>query len=230
MKTIAGITFCADVAEILAGRRSALLVVDMQNDFCSPDGHFARNGKDVAAIAAIVPNITGLLAAARAHDVPVLFAQQTTLPGLASDSPAWLYFKTRDGKSPDYAIDGTWGQEIVPDIPIQAGDVVVKKHRPSAFVRTDLDERLRAKNIEAVVIAGCITQGCVQATATDASYRDYYVVIAEDCVQSTSQELHENALRFLRSRYDVVPSAEITTYWDRRARLGADARRTEARR
>ncbi|HVA86101.1 MAG TPA: cysteine hydrolase [Candidatus Saccharimonadales bacterium] len=213
MRTIADIPFCADVEEILVERRSALLIVDMQNDFCTTEGHFDRNGKDIKAIRSIVPKVVRLLAAARDHHVPVLFAKQTTMPNLASDSPAWLYFKTRDGKSPDYTIDGTWGQDIISDLTVRSDDVVLKKFRPSAFHRTDLAASLNARKIEALVIAGCITQGCVQATATDASYNDYYVVIAEDCVQSTSQAFHENALQFLRSRYDVISSAAIHGYW-----------------
>jgi nicotinamidase-related amidase len=229
MRTIADITFCVDVEEILVERRSALLIVDMQNDFCTPGGHFERNGKDIGAIREIVPNVTRLLATARAHDIPVLFAKQTTLPGHASDSAAWLYFKTRDGKTPDYAMDGTWGQEIITDLTVQSGDVVVKKFRPSAFFDTDLAELLRNRGVEALVLAGCITQGCVQATATDASYHDFYVVIAEDCVQSTSQAMHENALQFLRSRYDVVSSAAIGGWWDRRSNRSAASSHEAAR-
>lgn len=213
MKTVAGITCFDQLDEILNPAHTGLVIVDMQNDFCDPAGHFACNGKDVSRIGEVIPRIARLIGHARAAKVPVFFIQQTTLAGHASDSPAWMYFKTRDGKTPDYTYQGTWGEEIVPALAPAAGDPVVRKLRPSAFLNTTLDVLLRNHGICSVVVAGCITQGCVQATMMDASFHDYYAVLAEDCVQSTNQELHENALRFLRSRYDTVDCESIARFW-----------------
>jgi len=215
MREISGVQFYDTLEEILQPSHCALLVVDMQNDFCSPDGHFARNAKDVHAIASIIPGIGRLIEVARLAGVPVVYIQQTTLGDYASDSPAWMYFKTRDGKSPDYTMDGSWGQQIVAELTPRADELLIKKHRPSAFHLTNLDLVLRNRRVQTVVITGCLTQGCVQATATDASFHDYYTVIVDDCVQSTSQEMHQNALRFLRSRYDVLSSAEVAGIWFR---------------
>ena len=185
----------------------------MQNDFCSPGGHFARNGKDVSAVRAVIPRISELLSAARRAGVLVLFTKQSTLPNLASDSPAWLYFKTRDGKAPDYTVAGSPGEQIVQELQPLEAEMVVRKFRPTAFLGTELDLLLRNHQIQTVAVAGCLTQGCVQATALDASFHDYYTVVIEDCVQSTSQEQHENALRFLRSRYDVLPRDAVASIW-----------------
>lgn len=215
MKSVMGLTCYSTLMEILAPEHTALLVVDAQNDFISPSGHFDRHGKDVVAMGRMLPRLRHLLEGARQRGIFRVFVQQTTLQGLNSDSPAWLYFKTRDGKSPDYTMDGTWGQEIVPELRPLPGEVIVRKFRPSAFLGTALHAILRHRGVKTVTIAGVITQGCVLATALEASFRDYYTVIAEDCVQSPSQEQHENALRFLRSRYDVVPHAEILQYWER---------------
>jgi ureidoacrylate peracid hydrolase len=213
MREVAGIAFYDELDEILAPAHTALLIVDMQNDFVSPDGHFARNGKEVGRIARIIPGLVRIVDVARAAGVVVIFTRQTTLPGLASDSPAWVYFKTRDGKSPDYTMAGSWGAELIPELDPPAGTVVIEKHRPSAFLGTDLDATLRARGIESIVVAGCVTQGCVQATVTDGSYHDYYAVVVEDGVESTSSEQHENALRFLRSRYDVVAVDRLIAAW-----------------
>jgi ureidoacrylate peracid hydrolase len=213
MKEVAGITFYDQLAEIVSPSRTALLIVDMQNDFVSPEGHFARNGKDVGRIAAIVPKLRLIIEAAHTAGVLVIFTRQTTLPGLASDSPAWVYFKTRDGKGPDYTMSGSWGAEFIPELDLPEGTIVIEKHRPSAFLGTDLDATLRAHDIESIVVAGCITQGCVQATVTDGSYHDYYAVVVGDAVESTSGEQHENALRFLSSRYDVVPVDVLIATW-----------------
>ena len=216
MKAIQGISFYDRLEEIVDPAHTALLVVDMQNDFCAPDGHFARHGRDVARVARIVPGIRRLLASARAAGMVIVYTRQTTLPDAASDTPAWTYFKTRDGKSPDYTIRGTWGAEFIDSLLPEDDVVIVEKHRPSAFHRTDLDQVLRGHGVETVVVSGCITQGCVQATATDASYHDYYAVVVEDCVESPSAQLHENALTFLRSRYDVVPAESLIRVWDPR--------------
>jgi nicotinamidase-related amidase len=213
VRTIGGLQFYESRDELLDRSRLALLVVDMQNDFCSPQGHFARHGRAVDGVRSIIPSISRLLACARSAALPVLHTQQTTATGLASDSPAWLYFKTRDGKSPDYTMEGTWGQQFVPELAPLNGEPVVQKFRPSAFLHTRLEALLRERGVETVAIAGCLTQGCVQATAMDASFHDFYVVVLEDCVQSTNQEQHLNALRFLRSRYDVVPSERLTRRW-----------------
>ena len=213
MRELGGVSFFDRVEEILDPRHTALVVVDMQQDFCSPEGHFARAGRDVSRIAAIVPAIANLVGTARSLGVPVVHIMQTTLANHASDSPAWMYFKTRDGKAPNYTMDGSWGQEIVPELAPDPGEPVVKKHRPSAFYLTDLDLILRNRGIATVAICGCITQGCVQATTMDASFHDYYSVLIKDCVQSTNQELHENALKFLGSRYDLVTSEELARIW-----------------
>jgi ureidoacrylate peracid hydrolase len=213
MREIGGMRFYDRLEEILDPAHCALLVVDMQNDFCSPIGHFAQHGKSVAGVQSIIQPIARLLGDARDRGIPVLHTQQTTALGLASDTPAWLYFKTRDGKSPDYTLDGSWGQQFVAELQPLADEAVIRKFRPSAFLGTELEQRLRAHGTETVVIAGCLTQGCVMATAMDASFHDFYAVVVEDCVQSTSSEQHENALRFLRSRYDVLTASEVIQTW-----------------
>jgi nicotinamidase-related amidase len=222
VKRVNGVPVFDGLDEILDPRHTALLVVDVQNDMCRPDGWMAQAGRDVSAILAAVPGMARLAAAARECGVTVVLIEQTTLPDNASDSPAWLYFKTRDGRRrTDYTLDGSWGQQTLEEI--GPGDLVVRKHRPSAFHATQLDLLLRARGVRSVAVCGTITQGCVQATVMDASFHDYYVVVAGDAVQSFSAALHENALTFLRSRYDVADSAEIVASWRRQAIGGAAA-------
>lgn len=224
MKRINGVPVYDGLGEILDPRHTALLVVDVQNDMCRSDGWMARQGRDVGAIQAAVPRIAQLVAAARECGVTVVLIEQTTLSDNASDSPAWLYFKTRDGRRrTDYTLDGSWGQQTLEEIGRAPGDLVVRKHRPSAFHATTLDLLLRARGVESVAVCGTITQGCVQATVMDASFHDYYVVVAGDAVQSFSQELHANALTFLRSRYDVADGTEIAARWRGQAAGGAAA-------
>jgi nicotinamidase-related amidase len=214
MKTVNGIQVWDTLAEILSPRHTALLVVDVQNDCVRPDGWFARNGKDVTGIQPVLPSIVELVGAARDCGVYVVFIEQTTLPEGASDSPAWLYFKTRDGRTrTDYTLDGSWGQRTIDELAVRPEEPRVRKYRPSGFHGTALDKLLRNRGIRSVVTCGVVTQGCVQATTMDASFHDYYTVVAADCVGSYSRPLHDNAMAFLGSRYDTVDLASLREIW-----------------
>ena len=216
MKTVNGVEIYSTVEEILDRSHCALLVVDVQNDLVRSDGWFPQNGKPVDHIQRVLPNVVELVDAARETDVPIFFIEQTTMPNNASDSKAWLYFKTRDGRTrTDYNMDGSWGQQTVDELKVQPHEIRVRKFRPSAFLGTSLEAMLRARGIESVLVCGTVTQGCVQATVTDASFHDFYTVFAHDCVGSTNEALHENALVFLKSRYDSVDVTAVRRIWTR---------------
>jgi nicotinamidase-related amidase len=89
----------------------------------------------------------------------------------------------------------------------------MQKFRFSAFTKTPLDLLLQASDIKTVIIAGVVTQGCVEATTRDASYHDYFTVVIEDCVASTSRDLHEASLKYMASRYDILTSVELLSLW-----------------
>jgi len=214
MRTIQGIAVLDTLAELVDPRHSAVLVVDMQNDFCHPEGHFPKNGKDVSAITASVPALVDFVRAAQARGVMVVFIQQLTLPNGLSDSPAWLRFKCRDGKTPDYTLKGSWGAQFVEGLAPGPRDVVVEKFRPDAFFRTPLDGILRARGIQSVVAVGNSTEGCVESTLRSASYHDYYVVAVMDLITSTNAVLHEGSQRFVRARYPFATAAEVRATWD----------------
>jgi nicotinamidase-related amidase len=213
MKTVFNKTCYDSISEIVQPGHTALVVVDVQNDFCHPEGHFARHGKDISQILETLPAIINLVAEVQRLGILVVWIQQTTLAGGLSDSPAWLYFKTRDGKSPDYTLDGSWGQQFVEGLTPRPSEPLVKKHRSSAFVRTNLDKILRVNGIETVIVCGVVTQGCVESTVRDASFYDYYVVLVEDCVATTSHQLHEASLLVMKSRYDVVAAEALISFW-----------------
>lgn len=94
----------ADLGKILDPRHTALLMIDMQNDFCDKEGKFAQAGRDASDVIRIVPRCKELLESARSANVMVVHIQQSTLPGQQSDNGGWLAFKTRDGKAPTYAL------------------------------------------------------------------------------------------------------------------------------
>lgn len=214
MRTVNGVKVLDVLEEIVNPAHTALLVVDVQNDCVRPDGWFARNGKDVSHIQQILSRIIRLVESARAAGILVVFTEQTTLPENLSDPPAWLHFKTRDGRTrTDYTLEGSWGQQTIEELAVSPRDIRLPKFRPSAFHGTALDKILRSRGIQSVVTCGVVTQGCVQATTMDASFHDYYTVFVKDCVSSYDSGLHANAVTFLASRYEAADSARLESIW-----------------
>jgi nicotinamidase-related amidase len=103
----------------------------------------------------------------------------------------------------------------------RTGDLVVKKYRSSGFWGTNLDMLLRSNGILSLVVTGCTTEGCVESTARDALFNDYYVVIAEDCVASDDPQQHAASLLLMRHRFDVVESEQILRIWSEPENSGA---------
>ena len=206
----------SSLAEKLAPSRAALIVVDMCNDFLSPEGKtVTRSGRPIAAAQAVIPRIGRLLDAARASGVEVCFVQHTTLRDGASDSRPWLEARARATYSvPDLCLDGSWGQEIVPELAPRAGEHIVKKVRYSGFTSGELDTLLRGRRRDTVVCCGVSTNVCVEATARHAFELDYYVVLADDACASWDRTLHEASLATARHRYaEVATVDEITAAW-----------------
>ncbi|NMC32000.1 MAG: cysteine hydrolase [Veillonellaceae bacterium] len=202
-----------DIKDILAPEHTALIVVDMQIDFCAEDGLFARAGRDISSVRKIIPNIKRLVEIARTSGAMVVFLQQVTLPGGKSDNDAWLGFKTRDGKSAEYARLGSQGCEMVAELAPLPEEVVVQKFRPSGFHGTFLDQILRANGIRSVLITGTTTEGCVMSTVLDASFHDYYTCVVSDGVASSVANMQETALAFLKTRYKILSTEEVVNLW-----------------
>jgi nicotinamidase-related amidase len=186
----------------------------MQNDFVAAEGQFARSGIDVSPIRRIVPGIIECIRMARRSGVMVIHLQNTTLREARSESPAWLRFKSRvTGAVPEYTLEGSWGHQYYEGLEPQKGEPVIQKLRPSAFVNSSLDQVLRSNGINSLVLTGCITNGCVLATALHGAYMNYFIVVAKDCVASSDPELHDAAIKIMGSRFEVVDSKEIFKAW-----------------
>ena len=219
MKEMNGKRVASSLEEVLDPQHTALILVDPQNDFCADEGAFAKVGKDISLCKGILPRLRLILEAARRCGVFVVFTQQVTLPDGLSDSPAWLYRKSKAHRSIDYCIADTWGCRILDDLAPMRGEVVVEKHRPSAFTGTDLDLVLRSNSIVSVAVVGVVTEGCVESTARDASFHDYHVVYVGDCMASTSQEIHEATLKIAVHRgHDVILSGTVLDIWTKNPR------------
>ena len=214
-----------ELAELVAPAHTALVVVDMQRDFCAAGWAFDRLGVDISMYPPLVPRLAGLVEGARAAAVRVIFLQMTVLPGRASDSPAQLRFNLRlhlashGAVEPmSYTLDGSEGQEMIVELAPQPGDLVVKKYRSSGFWATNFDLLLRSNGIKSVVMTGC-----VESTARDALFNDYYVVIAEDCVASDDRAQHDASLLLMRHRFDLATAESILACWSAQGTAATDS-------
>lgn len=223
MRNIFDHTVFDELREIAAPAHSAVVVIDMQNDFCSPDGYFHHRSVDLSMIRAIIPGLKSFVDDARAFGVPVIFVQQTTAAEGASDSGAWLRLKTRGGSDGQYTIAGSWGHALIDELQPAAEDVVVQKSRSSAFTGTDLAARLRRMGISTLILTGTTTQGCVESTARDATFHDFYAVLPTDLVASTREDLHEASLLVQSVRHELTSGAELIQIW-RAAEFQPDSR------
>jgi ureidoacrylate peracid hydrolase len=206
---------------------TAVLVIDMQNDFCDRAGAFGRlnPGLDFEAIEAMIPRLRSFVSGARAVGIPIVFIRAVYN---ADDdrylSESWLEQARRRRKGLYTTIpvckEGQWGAEIISDLTPASNDVVIEKHRYSAFIRTSLADHLVARGISTVITTGVATGGCVAATAQDGFMLDFTMVVVEDCVaDSLGREVHEFATRHLDLLYAEVRSArDIQSAW--RAELG----------
>src|SRR5215469_3299976 len=223
MITIEGKNVLTEIAELVDPAHTALIVIDMQNDFIEPDGLFGTLGIDLSMYAVSRPRLASLLAAARACGTTVVHLQNTALPDRMSDSPAQIRFNLRMHKDARrnqpplrYTIPGTPGHQFAPEFMPLESELVVRKYRSSGFWGTNLDMLLRSNGIKTVVVGGCTTEGCVESTARDAMFNDFYVVIAEDCVASDDRAQHDASMLLMRHRFDIAPGEEIKRIWQAR--------------
>lgn len=193
----------------LEAARTALIVVDMQNDFCSPQGFFGRAGHDVAPCRSPIPAIATLLAHCRTTGVRAVFTR-TVLPAGESEPARHRIRPERDRAFPREGLcqPGSAGAEIVAELAPAPGEAVVDKRRYSAFYGTELEERLRAWGIDTLLICGVTTNACVDSTVRDAYFRGFDVVVAADAVAAYEPHLHAAALENLRLLFGAVETSQ----------------------
>jgi ureidoacrylate peracid hydrolase len=175
--------------------RTAVIVVDMQNDFGSKGGMFDQAGLDISGIQNVVDPTARTLATARRAGIKIIYLKMAYLPDLsdmgAPDAPNRVrhlvelgvgkMIKNPSGQASRVLIRETWGTDIVDDLRPEATDVVIYKNRFSGFYQTDLDAVLKRAGIKHIIVTGCTTSVCVESTIRDAYFRDYHCVLLTDC-------------------------------------------------
>jgi ureidoacrylate peracid hydrolase len=210
----------------LATATTAVVVVDMQNDFASAGGMFDRAGIDITGIRAIVPNVQAVLAAARDAGVTIAYLKMGFSPDLTDagypDSPTWIKHlplragdavTSPEGEPSRILVRDCWNTDIVAELSPVDGDIVLYKTRYSGFYATELDSVLRCRGIERLVVVGATTSVCVESTVRDAMFRDYHCLViadatAEPIAADAPRSNHDASLLTLELLFASVAQSE----------------------
>jgi len=189
------------IAELLMSRRTALIVVDVQNDFCAPEGAFGRKGFDLSHVERSVANLVPFIDRCRKSGMPVLFVR--TFHGDWTDSSSWLWRLGGLNKQTPVCRTNSWGAGFYKVEP-EDNDFIVTKHRFSGFSGTDLDLVLRSRGVETLFFTGVTTNVCVETTARDGFNLNYNVVLVEDCCGAFTPEEHASTVVNMNKYFGVA--------------------------
>jgi ureidoacrylate peracid hydrolase len=191
--------------------KTAIVIVDMENDFGSKGGMFDRVGVPISAIQKTVPPTADVLAAARKAGIKIIYLKMGYLPDLSDMGDASSIMRIQnnmthigdtviapDGSKSRIMVRDSWGTEIVPELKPQADDISIYKTRFSGFYNTNLDSTLKKLGKKYLIVTGCTTGVCVESTVRDAMFRDYLSVVLEDCT-AEPRDTKEESLNITRS-------------------------------
>lgn len=206
--------------------KTAVIVVDMQNDFCSKGGLFDHAGVDISMVQRAVGAIRKVLSVGRAAGIKIIYLKMGFRPDLSDlgedESPnrvRHLHFGVGqpslapDGRQGRFLIRDTWNTDVIDELRPEADDIVLYKHRFSGFYQTELDQRLRRLGIKNLIFTGCTTSVCVDSTIRDAMFRDYRCVLLADCAGEPiggdlARTNHEASLLTIQTLFGWVSSSE----------------------
>lgn len=190
-------------------RETALLVIDMQNAFCHPEGGLARAGVSIEHQRSVVPNVKRLVQVCSQAGVPILWSIQEHWPEDRTRKrhriPSHL-----DKRGLQICARGSWDAELHPELKAECRpeDYVFHKHRMSCFFDTTLHTKLRMLGTEVLIISGLNTNVCVESTIRDAYFRDYDLLVVEDCIACSFPDLHRATLKNVEIYFGQVTSLQ----------------------
>ena len=179
--------------------RTAMIVVDMQNDFCHAQGWLASIGVDVTPARAPIKSLHAFLPRLRDAHVPIIWLNWGARPDRMNLSPALLHVYKGSGRSAGLGdplpatgsrvlTEASWSAQIVDELHQDAADIHVSKHRMSGFWDTPLDSILRNLDVKTLLFGGVNADQCVLHTLADANFLGYDTILVEDCAATTSPD------------------------------------------
>lgn len=209
----------------LVPTNTALVVIDLQEDFLSTSGYFARKGYDPALLRAILPTVNRLIAAARSAGLTIIHTRQGYRGDMADMTPYERWRRKRAGlEGTDVLLRSGPGFQIVADIEVAPDDIIVDKTCNSAFTYTDFELVLRARGITHLMFSGCTTDVCVHTTLREACDRNFQCLTIADACASGDQRAHEAALHMVTVEDGVFGAlAESVAVIDALSRLSGRA-------
>lgn len=169
---------------------TALLVIDMQNDFCHQGGYFAQTGRNITHMQSIIPRLREVIDKAREVGIRVIFIKSHFDEKYLSLS--MKVRKVHQKRTEDVCREGTWGAELI--LSPEKDDIVIVKHAYSAFIMTSLEKTLREKAITSLVVTGVLTNVCCESTLRDGFMLGFNTALIEDCCGSDSMDAHNCTL------------------------------------
>ncbi len=186
---------------------TAILIIDMQNDFCSDKGILSSMwGLRLGAMQSLIQKLQKFLTVVRDRNVRVIFIKTARGPGDISEPMEELM--ARHGGREYPCTKGSWGAELVDGIRPEPGESVIEKKRYSAFLGTDLDKILKKKGVRTLILTGVVTEVCVETTARDAFMLDYHVLVVKELTASPYKVSYKASLANIQRYFGVVVSSE----------------------
>jgi ureidoacrylate peracid hydrolase len=198
-----------DIGPYLEPKKSAVLVIDMQNDFCHPEGSFGKMGLNLLSVHEMVPVLARFVDTTRSLGVAIVHVRSFHDEKFLS--PSMLARNRQLGRERGICPEGGWGSEFYQINPAR-NEMVLTKHAFSAFIGTDLQERLLAKGIETLMVTGVLTNVCCESTLRDGFMLGFYTFLIEDCCAAIDQAAHRATVENVRNYFgwaaksgDLIP-------------------------
>jgi len=188
-------------------KKTALVIIDMQNAFCAKRGSSARRGMKALNINAVISNIKKVISVARSKGWPVIF---TRLAFNSDYSDAGLLIKRSPQIRELHAYEeNSWDSQIIRELSLKKDDIILTKKRYDGFMGTGLEKILKRNKVNRLIVGGILTNVCVESMVRSAFDRGFETTVISDMVSSYSKNAHQNALRTMKRHFSQVTSTKL---------------------